>query len=244
MKEDGYLEYISKQLAKFKTVLLLLGNHEPYHSSWESVKQKFRDLKVKARANQKDKGFGTFIFLEQTRYDISLDTTILGFSFGYIIILYFFSKVYCLGTLHSNILPFQSETVSFGLDDFYHIEDGTVEQHVESHCADLDWLNFQVKSIVELELHRKIIIFTHHSPAISPSRRQYHAHSKLSSGFVADLSSEDCWTDDNVKIWAFGHTNFNCDFIDKVSGKRVVTNRRGYYSCQSAGFDERKSIDI
>jgi hypothetical protein len=96
VKDDGYLEFISKQLAKFKIVLLLLGNHEPYHSSWESVKQKLRDLEVKARANQTDGSFGTFIFLEQTRYDISLYTTILG----------------C--TLHSSILPFQSESVSFG----------------------------------------------------------------------------------------------------------------------------------
>jgi hypothetical protein len=120
--------------------------------------------------------------LDQTRYDLSPDITILG----------------C--TLFSNILPSQSDSVGFGLNDFYHIENWTVEHHSEVHIADLDWLNAQVKSIAALESRRKTIILTHLSPTISPKTVDpAHAQSKLSSGFSSDLSNEVCWASQNFK---------------------------------------------
>lgn len=226
VKDDGYLPFIERQLAQFRVVFLLLGNHEPYHSSWVDVKQKLRQFEQETRGKHTDGSFGSFIFLDQTRYDLSNDITILG----------------C--TLFSNILPSQSESVSFGLNDFYHIEDWTVEHHNEAHIADLGWLNAQVKSLMELESHRKIIILTHHNPTTSPKALDpEHAQSKISSGFSSDLSGEVCWTSQNVKVWAFGHTHFNCDFLDPVGGKRIMTNQRGYYFSQSAGFDEKKVIE-
>ncbi|KAI9879149.1 MAG: hypothetical protein M1830_009408 [Pleopsidium flavum] len=225
VKDDGYLPFIERQLVKFKVVFLLLGNHEPYHSTWAAVKQKLRRFERETCKKRKDGSFGAFIFLDQTRYDLSSDITILG----------------C--TLFSNILPPQSESVSIGLNDFYHIENWTVEHHSEAHIADVDWLNAQVKLITELESHRKIIILTHHSPTTSPKAVDpAHAQSKISSGFSSDLSGEVCWTSQNVRVWAFGHTHFNCDFVDPIAGKRIVTNQRGYYFSQSAGF-ERKVIE-
>jgi Calcineurin-like phosphoesterase len=120
-----------------------------------------------------------------------------------------------------------------------------VEQHVREHNADLSWLNDQVKSIAELEPHRKVIILTHHSPTVSGiATNPANSTSQISSAFSSDLSNEICWTTLNVKIWAFGHTHFNCDFLDRGSGKRVVTNQRGYYFSQSEGFDESKVIEI
>ncbi|MCJ1366316.1 hypothetical protein MMC16_005444 [Acarospora aff. strigata] len=226
LKDNDYIPFIERQLPKFRVVFLLLGNHEPYHSSWVTVIEKLRAFEGKTRKKQADGGTGSFIFLDQTRYDLSSDITILG----------------C--TLYSNIVPSQSDHVSFGLNDFYHIDDWTVEQHNEAHLADLDWLNAQVRSIAEGEPHRKIIILTHHSPSTSPEAVDpAHAQSKISSGFSSDLSAEVCWTSQNVKVWAFGHTHFNCDFLDPGTGKRIVTNQRGYYFRQSAGFDERKVIE-
>jgi hypothetical protein len=164
--------------------------------------------------------------MDQNRYDLSPNITVLG----------------C--TLFSNVLPSQTESISFGLNDFYHIEDWTVEEHNEANIADLGWLNAQVKSIAETEPDRKIIILTHYSPTTSPEAIDpAHSQSKISSGFSTDLSGEICWTSRNVKVWAFGHTHFNCDFIENGSGKRVLTNQRGYYFSQSAGFDGKKSIE-
>jgi uncharacterized protein (DUF779 family) len=59
-----------------------------------------------------------------------------------------------------------------------------------------------------------------------------------------DLSAQPCWITPAVKLWAFGHTHFNCDFVDGRSGKRVLTNQRGYARSQSEGFDVEKVVKI
>jgi hypothetical protein len=72
-----------------------------------------------------------------------------------------------------------------------------------------------------------------------------HAGSKLSSGFASDLSREECWKSENVKAWAFGHTHWNCDFLDEQgNGKMVLTDQRGYYFAQAAGFDGGKLVEL
>jgi hypothetical protein len=46
-----------------------------------------------------------------------------------------------------------------------------------------------------------------------------------------------------VIAWAFGHTHFNCDFVEPGSRKRVVANQRGCYFQQAVGFDGRKCVE-
>ncbi|CAG8961388.1 hypothetical protein HYFRA_00013336 [Hymenoscyphus fraxineus] len=224
-KDPEFFDFITKQLPLFKIVFLLLGNHEPYHSSWTAVKNRIRDFEKKVKESPTSETLGSFVFMDQTRFDLSDDTTIFG----------------C--TLYSNITPEQSEHVSFGLNDFYHIEDWTVEDHCKAHTSDLRWLNDQVNLISQNESNRKIIVLTHHSPTISPrSSDPAHSGSRISSGFMSDLSNETCWTSRNVKVWVFGHTHYNCDYVD--DGKRVVANQRGYYFKPAEGFDEEKVIEV
>lgn len=51
----------------------------------------------------------------------------------------------------------------------------------------------------------------------------------------------------NVKVWAFGHTHYNCDFEVERGGEvgrlRIVANQRGYYFAQSEGFDVGKTVE-
>lgn len=227
VKDPEYFIFLEHQLSSFQTVFLLFGNHESYHSDWKTAKQKLQTFYQEMTAKKPSKILGTFIFLDQTRSDISPALTILG----------------C--TLYSHIPPERMDDVSFSLNDFYNIQDWTVEQHNEAHAADLAWLNAQVGSIAEREPERRIVIFTHHRPTVaSGAVDPAHANSKISSGFASDLSAEVCWSTGNVGVWAFGHTHFNCDFVDEGSGKRVVTNQRGDYFQQSVGFDEGKCIEV
>ncbi|CAG8978511.1 hypothetical protein HYALB_00005087 [Hymenoscyphus albidus] len=197
-KDPEFFDFITKQLSLFK---------------------------IEVKESPTSETLGSFVFLDQTRFDLSDDTTILG----------------C--TLYSNITPEQSEHVSFGLNDFYHIEDWTVEDHCKAHAADLRWLNDQVNSISKNESNRKVIVLTHHGPTISPcSSDPAHSGSRISSGFMTDLSNEICWTSRNVKVLAFGHTHYNCDYVD--DGKRVVANQRGYYFKPAEGFDEKKVVEV
>ncbi|KAK2756386.1 hypothetical protein FQN54_005278 [Arachnomyces sp. PD_36] len=230
-KDDGLFDFIKEQLSKFKIVFFLFGNHEPYHSDWttatarvQSFAQQILQEKEKDTTNT---SLGEFIFLNQTRHDLSDTITILG----------------C--PLYSNIPPERSMDLTCGLNDFYQISNWTTEAHTASHLSDLRWLNEQVSKISTTEPSRSIVILTHHSPhqgvkAADPA----HAGSKLTSGFSTDLSGEECFRNSAVKVWVFGHTHFNCDFVDEGVGARFFTNQRGYYFAQAGGFDVGKCVEV
>ncbi|KAI9370076.1 acyl-CoA dehydrogenase/oxidase [Aspergillus egyptiacus] len=218
-KDDGLFTFLETQLKRFELVFFLLGNHEPYDSDWATAKERVRRFSEDmARQAQEQTGLGKLVFLDQTRYDVSDDVTVLG----------------C--TLYSRVLESQAERVSFGLNDFYMIADWTVEAHTDAHDADREWLNHQVSQISAANPHHKIVIFTHHSPTIAPEASDpAHVNSPLSSGFSTDLTGEPCWGKPQVRLWAFGHTHYNCDYTEQRTGKRVVANQRGYYFSQAKG---------
>lgn len=228
VKDAGFFDLLRKQLRAFQIVFLVLGNHEPYHSSWAGAISDVNRFKDESEASfAQGETSGRLILLNRTRYDPSPSVTILGCS------------------LFSNITEAQAEMVSFGLNDFYCTKDWTIETHREAHLADLEWLNGEVNSISRSEPERKVIVLTHYCPLMSDEVVDpKHRNSKISSGFMSDLSSEHCWTSEAVKLWAFGHTHFNCEFEDSRTGKRVMTNQRRYYFAQSEGFDIGKVVGV
>jgi len=235
VKDDGFFTFIETQLRKFKIVFLLLGNHEPWYLTWTETKERvkqFSDSIERRRSSPDDSpatgGLGAFVFLDQTRYDISPTVTILG----------------C--TLYSEVLEKYRENVSFGVNDFYYIENWTVEDHNVAHEADLKWLNTQVAQIAASEPHRKIVVLTHYSPIAQDVRAvdPRHANSPLSSGFATDLSTQECWMNSRVCLWAYGHTHYNAEFTEEGTGKLVVSNQRGYYFSQAKGFKSGKVVRV
>jgi predicted phosphodiesterase len=221
-KDVGLIDFLRKHLAKFEIIFFVLGNHEPYHSSYAASKQHLLTL----QAETEQQARGKFVLLDQTRYDLSPTVSILG----------------C--TLFSNIADAQKDFVNFGLNDFYHTENWTVEDHVQKHKSELCWLNSEVQKLMEGS-DRKIIIMSHYSPTddaytIDPK----HKSSNMSSGFMTDLSQEICFSSERVAVWAFGHTHFNCDFEHEIHQTRFITNQRGYYFAQSNGFNPGKMVEL
>lgn len=226
VKAKGFFTFLRNQLEAFQIVFLVFGNHEPYHCSWTEAKKKLESFNNEIEVST-GQALGKLVILDQTRHDISSNVTILG----------------C--TLFSNISKEQTEMIGFGLDDFYHIADWTVDDHQKAHLSDLAWLNEQVASISTSEPDRKIIVLTHYCPTVNEKATDpRHATSRISSGFMSDLSSELCWQSTAVKVWAFGHTHFNCDYQDEQNRKRVISNQRGYYFGQAEGFDMEKVVAV
>ncbi|KAK1996225.1 calcineurin-like phosphoesterase [Colletotrichum falcatum] len=221
------LAFLIRQLKSFRTVLFVPGNHEAYHSSWPETLKILRNFEQEAR---EDDSVGDFILLDRKAYRMpDSNVVVLGCS------------------LFSSIPPQSADSVSMGLNDFFQINDWEVGAHNEAHTRDLAWLNAQVTELDRSNVD--IIIFSHWSPstdgrAIDPR----HAQSPITSGFATDLSGEVCFNSSNVKIWAFGHTHYNCDFIVEREGRsgplRLVTNQRGYYFAQATGYDGGKVIEI
>lgn len=228
IEKDDLFKFLERQLTRFKLVFFLLGNHEPYHLKLPFAKQRVLRFSTKMenkRASAKV-SLGRVVFLDQIRFDIDDEFTILG----------------C--TLHSRVTPEQARAIQSRLVDFRDILDWDVGDHVDAHLADLAWLNDQVTHISTTEPDRRIIIFTHHSPTIDVKANDAkYRNSEVTSGFMNDLSKEECWKNSAIVMWAFGHTRFNCDFVDE-QGKRIVTNQKGYYSIPQSSFQASKTYEI
>lgn len=222
--------FLEDQLSRFKIVFYVLGNHEPYDSTLEAAREAlkaFKDESNRRKAN--DDRLGNFILLDQVRYDLTPTITILG----------------C--TLFSSITSDQKSSVSLFVSDFSRIQDWNIDSHNSAHSSDLAWLNDQVTQIAEKEPERNIVIFTHYSPTAIPKAnepRHLQDANGVRSAFVTDLSEQACWTSTCVKLWAFGHTHFNCDFVEPVTKKRVFANQKGYRRSEAEGFDVEKVVTI
>ena len=156
-----------------------------------------------------DKSIGEFILLDRTRVDLDATVTILG----------------C--TLWSHIPSAASEEVERRINDFKRIRQWTVKTHNAAHMADATWLDRECAKIRAEEPDRRIIVLTHYAPAISGTSSPRHGNqsSNIRTAFATDMSSWTCWGPP-VKVWAFGHTHFCCDFTR--NGVRVLSNQRGY----------------
>ena len=220
--KDDYLAFLTRQLRQFRAVLLVPGNHEPYHSTWAATLSVLRAFERDVAA---DASLGQFVLLDRAAFRIpGSDVTVLGCS------------------LFSAVPPESEMAVSMGLNDFYRIADWDVAAHNEAHRRDLAWLNEQVAALEGSD----VVIFTHWSPswdarAVDPR----HACSAIGSAFSTELSGEKCFRSDRVKLWAFGHTHYNCDFVverDAASPLRLLANQRGYYFAQAKGYDGEKTV--
>jgi hypothetical protein len=121
----------------------------------------------------------------------------------------------------------------------------TVDDHNLAHQSDLRWLNDQVAKIEREEPERKIVIFIYHSPCGNArANNPKHQGSEVSSGFVTDLRDEGCWKISAVRMWAFGHTHYNCDFEEEVTGKKVLANQKGYLMMLQKAFNMKATYRL
>lgn len=226
------LAFLTKQLrGQFSTVFFVPGNHEAYHSSWANTIDILRGFEGEVR---RDASLGEFVLLDRAAYYVpNTNVVILGCS------------------LFSMVPPEHEMDVGLGLNDFYRTKGWDVAAHNQAHRRDLAWLNAQVSELEgQCEGRKKIVILSHWSPSGSDHRgsEPRHLGSKITSGFSTDLSTEACFTSEMVKIWAFGHTHYNCDFVverEKGAGPlRLLTNQRGYAFAQAENYDGEKTVDI
>ncbi|KAI0014582.1 Ser/Thr protein phosphatase superfamily [Xylariomycetidae sp. FL0641] len=228
--ETEYLSFLKAHLSRFRVVFLVLGNHEPWHLTWDAARATFKQFERAIREErQRDPGLGEFVLLDKTRYDID-DAEREG--------------VAILGcTLFTRVPAASLEAVSFGMHDFYYIENWTVEQHTQRFEEELQWLNEEVAKVQGAG--KKCIIFSHYSPTLDQRAADpRHVNSAIQTGFATELRGESCFGSSAVKLWAFGHTHFNCDFVDEGTDTRVLANQRGAYFNQSAEFEAGKTIQL
>ncbi|KAK3933525.1 hypothetical protein QBC46DRAFT_414706 [Diplogelasinospora grovesii] len=220
--DDGLFVFLERQLSRYWNAFFLMGNHEPIGSSWPIAKSRVRGFADRMERLRSLSTIGRFVFLDQTRHDVNDTVTVLG----------------C--TLFSRIDPEAAAAISSRFVDFQQIQHWMVQDHIDAHLSDLAWLNAQVSGIPRSEPNRQIAIFTHYSPTLDARAVDVkHIDSPVKSGFATDLSTEECWKNKSVVLWAFGHTHFCCDFTDDL-GKKIIANQKGYASFPKKAFDMKR----
>lgn len=220
-QEHLLLPFLRALLARSPSlkIFYVLGNHEPYHMTLESALSKMHGFETALTQE-----FGPrFHVMSRRRIDLNETLTLLG----------------C--TLWTHVPADHAREVAGALKDLDSengIRDRSLSEHNADHARDVAWLNAQVAQIEAEEPHREIVVLTHHSPTIDAraNSSRFPPERPMNAGFRTDLSGEKCWTCANVKVWAFGHTHFSCQFVDLVresmlgteSRKLVVSNQKGY----------------
>lgn len=214
--------FLEAQLSAFKVVFFLLGNHEAYGSSYAASKaslQVFYEHCQQQRAADPD--LGEFVVLDQTRYDVNDQVTVLG----------------C--TLYSHVLPEQERDVSMRVNDFYEIKQWSVGDHNAAHRSNVEWLKRELAVLSEKEPSRRVIVLSHHSPTMISDPR--YRNTPLTSVFSTDFVLRQ-FDGSQICVWAFGHTHYNSDFT--AGGVRLFSNQRGYVHSLWVGFDVRKVVSL
>jgi hypothetical protein len=187
----------------FRIAFLVLGNREAYYSRAET-KSRIKRFEDEVASLTQSETLDQFVLLDKTCYGIPPTLSVLG----------------C--TLFSHVAQEQIQSVNFGLNDFYHICDWSVEAHQEAHRTELEWLNHEIGSISRLEADRKVVVFTHYCPLTSKKVVDpKHEGSKISSGFIPIFGHMSCVIFGLFLWWSFCTISLNNMLNIKEQGEHT-----------------------
>jgi hypothetical protein len=86
----------------------------------------------------------------------------------------------------------------------------------------------------------ELVLLTHYAPTFKGTVETKYNNDSSNCMYCTELSV--MFTIDVIRVWAFGHTGYNCDYY--AHGTRVVSNQY-YVDCdRSPAFDPHKYIEI
>lgn len=201
---NAFCAFLQVQCRQFVKVFLVLGNHEFF-----GLPRTQGSLLADRLENEKGLK-GVLLVMNRKRIDLA-GVTILG----------------C--TLQSHIPDHANVIVSQKINDFSRIGDWTVADHNAEHTKDVTWLSNEISSIRQVKdaSRRKILIVTHHAPAVKGTSAPANESNPWSSAFSTDLLDNSNGSPLNdVQWWVFGHTHYCSESLR--GSVRLVSNQRGY----------------
>lgn len=196
--------------SEFKNVVAVAGNHEFYHSRYDSaflaLVDTYRDLGIN--------------FLENTKVKID-DVTFLG------------------GTMWTDMNkndPLTLHAVGGMMNDFQVIKwvdrEGGAYNAMYRKFKPIDALNlhnrtkqFLIRELEILPKDEKVVVVTHHAPTKASVHPRFSEDHLMNGGYSSDLS-DFILDNPKIKLWTHGHTHDGFDYM--VGSTRVVCNPRGY----------------
>ncbi len=198
---DAYRGFLESQVARFRKVFLVLGNHEFYGLDYQS------GLNAARRLSGEPSLSDGLVLLHRARWDDpESNLTLLG------------------RTLWSAIPEDAYSVVENKVNEFKKINHWTAQQHTATHMDEVAWLREQVGLVRTGAATRRLLIATHHAPCVEGTSRPEHVSNPWTCAFATDLVDQQGW--EGVKAWVFGHTHYSAQFTR--NGIKLASNQRGY----------------
>jgi predicted MPP superfamily phosphohydrolase len=180
---NRFLKFFQNELAKYKQVLYILGNHEFYNGKIETITEIYpqtlpKNVKV---LNRDTFEYGDYLFVGATLWTDCNK-----------------GDWFTIQNLKQNMADFS--IIRYNEKRFL------PEDSVELHKKDLDY----IKTIVNQNKDKKIFVITHHTPSFKSCHAKYNG--KMINGAFHSELSEFILDNPNIKYWAHGHTHDPFDY--------------------------------
>lgn len=221
---------VKSWIPRFKHTIMILGNHEFYHSSLIRALTKQKEI----FQTEIDSGKLSLVNNEVIRVeDVS----------------------FVCGTLWTDFNkgnPLAMEVIRTGLNDYKCIRTGNYEnpyiKRITPHDIRNEHIitkNFIFNTIAEEKAAGQyVVVVSHHAPCELSIDRARYGTDPINFAYASDLSNEILDTEPN--IWVHGHCHTSFDYM--VGNTRIVVNPRGYAYPQAApenrGFDPTLRIEV
>lgn len=212
-RPDRARRFLVEELPKYNHVLYVMGNHEHYHSEFNSTADRIRAvLPGNVRLMENDE-----VTIDGVRF--------LGCS---------------LWTDLNRDDPLTAQALSSMMNDYrvikYHNPSNGAWYKLkpsitrETHRQSRYWLEDEL--LVKREM--PTVVITHHAPSFASIHRDYVDDKLLNGGYASDLSNL-ILDNPQINVWVHGHIHQKQDYL--IGTTRIVANPRGYQGYEQMEFD-------
>ena len=189
----AYVELLEAASSLYVRVFVIKGNHE----CWGRSVQQADDLIGSIAARMPN-----ITYLNKSGYDLPNDIRIIG------------------ATLWSYVTDVQRPDVQCFIADYRYIQDWTIDKNNVEYCKTVAYLKEEIA--VAKAKGQRLIVVTHHAPAVEGTSPPLHDKSRLKSAYASDLTALFSPT---IAVWCHGHTHHS--HIQHVKCMTLVSNQRG-----------------
>jgi len=217
----GWFDELSK---RFKHVITIMGNHEHYHSNMASTYSVIKQFLSK---------YDNIHILENETLEIE-DVVFFGST---------------LWTDYQDDPLCKNMALAY-MADYKYIRHDNDPNYPYNYCSPLLMSTIietyktsleALQSFFLLTSDKKKIIITHNAPFQESVHEQWK-HNKLNGAFVNDLEKTFPDDNNNISLWAHGHTHSSFDY--EKNSIRVVCNPHGYGNENDKEFNKELMVTI
>jgi hypothetical protein len=217
-REWRYKEFCENQLGKYKRVLAIGGNHEPYGSCIETVPERMRTL-FSETAPHAEFLDNQYVEIDGVRFVGSTLWATCGYgTANHVAVQSGMNDFHLIRTKQPHeAMEFWNGSRRFLPEDAYHL-----------HQDALAFLKEAVRT------DKPCVVFTHHAPTYLAKNSERYLETELDDAYCSN-QHEFILDNPQIKLWASGHTHYR--FRSKIGDTMVAANSRGYHGRERSSLD-------